>query len=151
MSVYTIGSIVGKAIAVNLFGIRIAAGIIEWGILMGALAFMLNVFFSTIGHRSMSPRVMGFIRVVVTAPIIEEVIYRFLMISIFTLVFHSVLVAVAISAVLFALGHVLYGGFTFIDCIVTGILWGWAFLTFGLVVPIIAHIFHNFLVSVLSK
>lgn len=151
MSVYIIGSIVGKAIAANIFGVKISAGIVEWGLIMGALAFLLNIIFSSISYRSMSPKTMNLIHVLVTAPIIEEFIYRFLLISIFTVIFNSVIIAVVLSAVLFAFLHVLYGGFTFIDCVITGIIWGWAFLSLGLGVTIIAHVFHNVLVSIVNR
>ncbi len=130
---------------VNVLSYKIAAGMVEWGLIFGVLSFIMNMMFSALGYRSTAGKAADFLRVVITAPIVEEIIYRLVLISAFTFLFNSVLIAVLLSAVLFALGHLLYGGMTFLDCLVTGLVWGWAFLTLGLGVTIIAHMSHNLL------
>tara|TARA_Y100000310_G_scaffold344910_1_gene460439 strand:- start:1727 stop:2179 length:453 start_codon:yes stop_codon:yes gene_type:complete len=150
MSIYTLGSIFGKAIAVDLFGIKVLAGIVEWGLLLGAQAFIINVILSSMSLNSIRSRSMTFFNNVVAGPVIEEIIYRLVLISVLSLVFNSVLLAVVVSAFLFAVGHILWGGSAFINTFIAGLIWGWAFLTFGVAVPIIAHMFHNFIVTILG-
>jgi len=146
---YSLGSILGQVLSVNILGIKIAAGMVEWGLLLGVISFIINVMLSAMGYRRISVGMTRFIRTVITAPVIEEIIFRLVLISVFSMVFNSVLVAIVISAVLFALAHLLYGGLTFIDCLITGLIWGWAFINLGVGVTIIAHMTHNFIVSVL--
>jgi|ETN02SMinimDraft_4_1059925.scaffolds.fasta_scaffold37764_3 membrane protease YdiL (CAAX protease family) len=151
MSAYHLGSIIGEVLRVNIFGVNIAAGMVEWGFLLGAVAFILNVILSSAGYRSIGFRTRDFLSSVISGPIIEEIIFRLVLISAFTIFFNSVLIAVIASSFLFAIGHILWGGFTFIDSFVDGLIWGWAFLTLGIGVPIIAHILHNFLVFVTNS
>jgi len=145
---YSLGSVIGELLTVKLFGIKIAAGMVEWGLLLGAIAFIFNVMMTAMGYASVKGRVTDFLSSVVTGPIIEEIIYRLIMISAFTFLFDSVLIAIIISAVLFALGHVLWGGMHFLTTFIQGMVWGWALVTFGIGVPIVAHMTHNFLCSV---
>ena len=148
-AMYSFGSIIGKTLTVDILGYQIAAGILEWGLLMAVIPFILNVMFTAMGrHFSAGLRIRSFIGSVITAPIVEEILYRFLLITLFMSIFNSPLVAVILSAFLFAMLHILYGGLTFLDCFIGGLLWGWAFLNLGIGVTIIAHMAHNLMVTV---
>ncbi|MFH1450954.1 MAG: CPBP family intramembrane glutamic endopeptidase [archaeon] len=146
--IYSLGSILGEILTVRILGVKIAAGMVEWGLMLGGLAFIINVLLAAMSYNSMGSKTYNFLNSVFIIPVLEEIICRLLLISVFTIVFDSVIIAVFVSALLFALGHLLYGGLNFIHSFIDGLVWGWAFLTLGISVPIIAHIFHNFLVSV---
>jgi len=130
----------------RIFGSRFELGYLEFGILLG----LLSILTVTILNRRRAPLrargiISGFFTTVITAPIIEEIIFRFVLITVLTVVFNSVVLAVLGSAFLFALGHMLYGNLRFVDSFISGLLWGWAFTLVGLPVTIIAHMTHNFI------
>jgi len=146
---YSLGNLIGELLTVNLFGVKIVAGMVEWGLLLGIVSFISAVVLMGIGRHAMSTWPVSFVRAVIRAPIVEEIIFRLVLISVFTFVFDSVIIAIVLSAGLFAFAHLLYGGLRFLDCFITGLIWGWAFLNLGLGVTIIAYATHNFLCSTL--
>jgi membrane protease YdiL (CAAX protease family) len=56
--------------------------------------------------------------------------------------------AVALTAVVYGLNHLYFGGLTVLQKAVTGVLYGWLFLASGhsVLVPVIAHVLQNLLV-----
>lgn len=136
-----------KTIRFYVFGTRFEFALPWLGVALGVTTFLIAVLFGSAGRHSVSSKAVGFIKTVITAPIIEEIIFRLVLISILIAIFDSTIIAVGISAFLFALGHVLYGGMRFVDSFVTGLLYGWAFVNIGLGITIIAHMTHNLFAS----
>jgi membrane protease YdiL (CAAX protease family) len=121
---------------------------IEWfkiAIVLGFITFMLAVLLNARGPQKLGP--LGFFKLVITGPIIEEIIFRLMLIPFLYVVFGSAIIAIGASAFLFALGHIVYGGMRFVDSFITGLLWGWAFIMLGIEVTIVAHMTHNFLAA----
>jgi len=138
-------------ISIDMFGHYYDFVLWQFGVALGVMSFIVAVAFHSMSHPHrmfMSSRIGGFFSDVVIAPILEEIIYRLVLISVFTVILGSPMLAVVASAFLFGLGHVLYGGMKFVDSFVTGLLYGWAFVLVGLPVVIIAHMTHNFFASV---
>jgi len=138
-----------KEITVSLFSNSFDIAYFQFGMLLGVTTFMIAVMLSMGGHSSVRAS-MNFFKTVISAPIIEELIFRLGLITVITLLTNSVALAIIISALLFAVGHqIIYGGLRLVDTFITGLLWGWAFVTFGIGVTMIAHMTHNFLASVI--
>lgn len=129
-----------------LLGNRISVSWSKIGLALGLITFLIAIVLNS-GPQMQSRRSTTFLRCVLIAPVIEEVIFRFILISTFYIIFGNVIVAIVLSAGLFGLMHVLYGGMRFIDSFITGLLWGWAFLAIGIHVTILAHMTHNFLAT----
>ena len=136
----------------RILGNRFKIGMLEFGILLGIIS-IITVMVLNKRQAPLSARkgVFGFFTTVISVPVIEEIIFRLVLISVLTVVFHSVTLAVLASAFLFALGHMLYGNLRFVDSFISGLLWGWAFTVVGLSVTIIAHVTHNFFAWVMGK
>ncbi|MFH1424053.1 MAG: CPBP family intramembrane glutamic endopeptidase [archaeon] len=141
-------------VQLKLFGARYDLGYLEFGIILGIISLSVALIFNSNTaplKAKLSKSVAGFFSVVFVAPVIEEIIFRLVLISIFTVLFESVLIAVVVSAFFFAVGHILWGNLRFVDTFVSGLLWGWAFTVVGLSVTIIAHMTHNFLASIMRR
>lgn len=141
-----------QEVQINLFGTRLEMGFLQFGILLGIISLTTAVL---LNHKRAPMRMRtggltGFFTTVFVSPVIEELIFRLVLISVFTVLFDSVIIAVVLSAFLFGIGHLLYGNMRFVDSFVIGLLWGWAFVFVGLPITIIAHITHNFLASMMG-
>ena len=128
-----------------LAGTKIRMPLWELGIVLGILTVMIATIFSSISYYNPRASIWGesILRIVVTGPIIEEIMFRLVLISLFSIVFDSILIAIIISALLFASIYIWQGGMQVIAKIIIGIIWGIAFVNFGILVVIIAHMTHN--------
>ena|GEM_PF-1395066 len=133
-----------REVSLVLLGNRIIVSWSKIGLTLGLITFLIAVVLNSRPQPN-AARGLTFMQTVVIAPVIEEVIFRLVLIPMFYILFGNVILAITLSAALFGLAHVVYGGMKFIDSFITGLLWGWAFLAIGIEVTILAHMTHNFL------
>lgn len=134
---------------VELLGYTVDMWPAELGIILGFLSFMVTLFFLSNQIHPMYSGKWSELHAIVTGPIIEEIIFRLILITGLLYLFDSLFIAVGGSAFLFALMHIPTGGGNkFISTLVMGVLYGFVFITFGIIPPIVAHMTHNFLAGV---
>lgn len=88
------------------------------------------------------------------AAISEEIIYRLFAISLFKKIFRLPFIAIAVSSILWALGHTgytIYPSYTrLFEVAVLGVIFGYMFLRYGLITVIFAHATMNSILMALS-
>jgi hypothetical protein len=134
------------------FGILNNSITVSWfkvGLMLGLISFLLAVIFNSRKNNTAGKGV-ALLRTVIVSPVIEEVIFRLVLIPVLYILLGNVVIAIAGSAFLFGLGHVVYGGMKFVDSFITGLIWGWAFVAIGIEVTILAHMTHNFLATLMG-
>ncbi len=139
--------ILSKYAEVTLLGHTFNILPIELGAVLGIITFVISCFLMSqiiISPMSGGWRTGAF-HTIVTGPIIEEIVFRFALITLLIPFFNSTIIAIAASALLFGIAHIPYGGLKLADGLIFGIIMGFAFMQFGIVVPIFAHITHNLL------
>lgn len=122
----------------------------QLGIILGFASFLTMIFlFSRVAYSFSSGRLSGFLGTVLVFPFLEEIIFRLVLISVLIYTFGSPFLAIGISAFIFAVAHIPKGGgFKFIGTFIMSLLYGFIFVHFGIVSPIIGHMTHNFLSEV---
>jgi len=125
---------------------------IKVGILIGMVSYAVTVPLVIVqvrfaGHYSLfTSRAKQFLLEVVVGPTIEELIFRYALITFF--VAHlglSSIISILLSAVLFGLAHRWY---MMIPATITGALYGYCFIYYGIIAAVVAHMTHNFFASV---
>lgn len=119
-----------------------------FGVILGVIGFIISSIFVFMLKRNISSAAsisqISPANLIITAPIVEEMIFRLVLISIFAIFFDSVVIAIVLSAILFAIGHTfIQGGYGFMRTFIFGLIIGWAFINFGVGVCIIAHMTNN--------
>ncbi|MFO7872794.1 MAG: CPBP family intramembrane glutamic endopeptidase [Candidatus Undinarchaeales archaeon] len=135
---------------IELAGYTVDVWPFELGIILGFASFLMMIFlFSRAYSPLASGKLTGFFGSVFVIPAIEELIFRLVMITLLIYAFGSPWIAILISAFLFATAHIPSGGgFKFIGTFLMSLLYGFVFVEFGIISPIIGHMTHNFLSGV---
>ncbi len=135
---------------IELMGYTVDIWPFQLGIILGFASFILMIFlFSRSPYQFASGRFKGFFGTVFFIPALEEIIFRLVLITLLIYAFGNPWIAILISAFLFAAAHIpTGGGFKFIGTFLMSLLYGFIFVKFGIVSPIIGHMTHNFLSEV---
>jgi membrane protease YdiL (CAAX protease family) len=116
---------------------------------LGVVTYLQTAILTgSVPMNSMQRKFKWIFGLVVISPIFEEIVFRMILISALYGVFGEWLPAIIISAIMFGGAHIFYGKTRFIDSTITGLVLGWAFVNFGIFVPILAHATHNTLATI---
>ncbi|HIJ98653.1 TPA: CPBP family intramembrane metalloprotease [archaeon] len=143
---FNLFEILNQTVSFVLFGTRYKFVLWQFSVLVGFGTFLISrllnrrvprILFWSLG--SLFPRIL------ITAPIIEEVIFRLILITFLFSITNSVIIAIFVSAFLWGVSHIIYGSHRVLDTFLHGLLLGLIFVNFGIVATIIIHMTHNFL------
>ncbi len=143
--------ILNQTVSFVLLGARYKLPLWELSVLVGAGFFVLNMILAQrvpriIFFRFFSGK-FNFIGSVITAPIVEEIIFRLILITFLADATGSVMLALFVSALLFGIAHLGHGSAFVLTSFLGGLVLGWMFINFGIAAPIIAHMTHNLIVE----
>ncbi len=138
-----------EVVRFNLFGSHYMMEMWSLAMILGVATYLQTAILTgSVPMNSMRGKINRIFGIVVISPIFEEIIFRMVLISALYGVFGAWLPAILVSAVMFGGAHTFYGRTRFVDSTITGLIFGWAFVSFGIFVPILAHATHNALASI---
>ena len=138
-------------VSFSALGTRFELPYWQIAVFLGFITFLIDMVLYTFPMLNSGGRAKGAFMGVLVLPTLEELVYRLVLIGVFTVFFDSVLIAIVLSAFLFALGHTLYLGTKVLSTFIIGLVLGFAFITLGIPVTIIAHMTHNFISTVTNR
>ncbi len=138
---------VTQVVTLFLFGTKYKFVLWQLSVMVGIGSTIITAILSHAVPGTFS--IKSSIRSVIGAPIVEEVLYRLILLTTIFYFTESTALAILLSAVVFGLVHLATGGARFPHTFIGGIVLGIMFVNFGLLSVIIVHMTHNFIATVL--
>ncbi len=146
---FNLFEVLNQTVSFVLLGTRYKLPLWEFSVLIGIGTFVMEIILnSRVPKTPFWSWRNSAANIVIVAPIIEELIFRLVLITFLFTMTGSIVIAIFVSAILFGALHLGYGAYRFLNTFLSGLLLGVIFVNFGIVPVILIHMTHNFLATI---